>query len=111
LRRGIRLDDGVRTAPAQVTKLDETGTNAWFEFVLHEGRNQQIRRMFDAIGHSVLKLRRTRIGAITDEGLKPGTWRHLTLAEVAKLKRKATPRKGERKAAKTHAAGHVRTRS
>src|SRR5215210_952780 len=56
LRRGIRLEDGVRTSPAQIKKIDESDTNAWFEVVLHEGRNQQIRRMFDAIGHSVLKL-------------------------------------------------------
>jgi 23S rRNA pseudouridine2605 synthase len=111
LRRGIRLDDSGRTAPAQIKKLDETGANAWFEVVLHEGRNQQIRRMFDEIGHSVLKLRRTRIGQIRDERLKPGAWRHLTPTEVASLMRKLTPQKQERKAAKTRAAGHVRTRS
>ena len=111
LRRGIRLDDGARTAPAHVVKLDETGANAWFEVVLHEGRNQQIRRMFDEIGHSVLKLRRTRIGRITDERLKPGAWRHLTPTEVASLKRKAAPQKQARAAAKRRAAGHVRTRS
>lgn len=89
LRRGVRLDDGVRTAPAQIRKLDETETNAWFEVVLHEGRNQQIRRMFDSIGHSVLKLRRVRIGGVTIEGLPVGSWRHLTPAEVAKLKGEA----------------------
>src|SRR5919199_6070892 len=69
LRRGIRLDDGARTAPAQITKTGETDTNSWFEVVLQEGRNQQIRRMFDQIGHSVLKLRRIRIGALKDEQL------------------------------------------
>jgi pseudouridine synthase len=111
LRRGIRLDDGVRTAPAQVTRLDETGANVWFEVVLHEGRNQQIRRMFDEIGHSVLKLRRTRIGQIKDEQLKPGAWRHLTPVEVARLKRKAAPQKQAHVPAKTRAGGHVRTRS
>jgi 23S rRNA pseudouridine2605 synthase len=67
--------------------------------------------MFDAVGHSVLKLRRTRIGPLTDEGLKPGTWRHLTPAEVSSLKRKAAPQKEARNRAKTRAAGHVRTRS
>jgi 23S rRNA pseudouridine2605 synthase len=86
LRRGIRLDDGVKTAPAQITKTDETKTNAWFEVVLREGRNQQIRRMFDAIGHSVVKLRRVSIGRVTAEGILIGQWRHLTPAEVKRLK-------------------------
>ncbi len=86
LRRGIRLDDGVKTAPAQITKTGETKTNAWFEVVLREGRNQQIRRMFDAVGHSVIKLRRVRIGHVNAEGILIGQWRHLTPAEVKGLK-------------------------
>jgi 23S rRNA pseudouridine2605 synthase len=94
LRRGIVLDDGVRTAPALVERVGETETNSWFEIVLHEGRNQQIRRMFDAIGHSVLKLRRVRIGNLRDERLKPGAWRHITHAEVASLKRGGASREG-----------------
>ena len=89
LRRGIRLDDGSHTAPAQVTQTGETETNAWFEVILHEGRNQQIRRMFDAIGHSVLKLRRTRIGDLQDERLPVGAYRLLSPAEVARLKPRA----------------------
>ena len=87
LRRGIRLEDGDRTAPAQIKKLTETRTNTWFEVILHEGRNQQIRRMFDAIGHSVLKLARVSIGNLRDEKLRPGMWRRLAEAEVKKLKR------------------------
>src|SRR2546423_6617101 len=86
LRRGIRLDDGVRTAPAQIKKVDETNTNSWFEVVLEEGRNQQIRKMFDSIGHSVLKLRRVKIGPVEIERLPTGKWRHLAPAEVARLK-------------------------
>lgn len=85
LRRGVTLDDGTRTAPAKITKLNETQTNAWYEVLLHQGRNQQIRRMFDAIGHSVLKLRRTRIGFLHDENLKPAHWRLLSPAEVKRL--------------------------
>ena len=85
LRRGIRLDDGVKTAPAQIVKTDETKTNAWYEVVLREGRNQQIRRMFDSIGHSVIKLRRVRLGPVTAEGILIGQWRHLTPAEVKRL--------------------------
>jgi len=93
LRRGIRLDDGVHTAPAQITPAGETGTNAWFQVVLHEGRNQQIRRMFDQIGHSVLKLRRVRIGDLRDERLPIGKWRLLNPAEVARFKPKAAKKK------------------
>jgi 23S rRNA pseudouridine2605 synthase len=85
LQRGIRLDDGTKTAPAMIKKLGETDTNAWFEVVLHQGRNQQIRRMFDAIGHSVLKLRRVRIGFLRDDKLRPGAWRRLTAMEVQRL--------------------------
>jgi 23S rRNA pseudouridine2605 synthase len=105
LRRGIVLEDGVRSAPAKITKRDESETNAWFEVVLHEGRNQQIRRMFDAIGHSVLKLRRVRIGFLTDEALAPKQWRFLTPAEVARLT--GSRGKGRPPAApKARGAGH-----
>ena len=82
----MALDDGVRTAPAEITLVDESETNSWFKVVLHEGRNQQIRRMFDAIGHSVLKLRRVSIGHLKDEGLKVGMFRLLAPSEVARFK-------------------------
>src|SRR3982750_328668 len=85
LRRGVVLDDGVRTAPAEIKRLDESETNSWFEIILHEGRNQQIRRMFETIGHSVVKLRRVRIGFLTDEQLAPKHWRFLSPAEVARF--------------------------
>src|ERR687896_14671 len=98
LRRGITLEDGTRTAPAKITKLNETQTNAWYEVLLHQGRNQQVRRMFELIGHSVLKLRRVRIGFLTDENLKPGHWRFLSPGEVAKLTRtKQSPAKPQRR--------------
>lgn len=106
LRRGIRLEDGVRTAPAEIRQTGETRTNAWFEVVLREGRNQQIRRMFDSIGHSVLKLRRVQIGPVSDDILRPGGYRMLTRQEVARLKGQGRPRKTAAKsaAAKTGAA-------
>ena len=93
LRRGITLEDGTRTAPAKIKMLHETQTNAWYEVLLHQGRNQQVRRMFELIGHSVLKLRRTRIGFLKDEDLKPGYWRLLSPGEVARImkKKKASP--------------------
>jgi len=91
LRRGVTLDDGTKTAPAKIRKIGETETNTWFEILLHEGKNQQIRRMFDLIGHSVIKLRRSRIGHLRDDELKPGRWRHLTEDEV-KLLTRSQPR-------------------
>src|SRR2546423_1951812 len=86
LRRGIIIGEGERTARAEVRKLRESQTNAWFEVTLYEGRNQQIRRMFDEIGHSVIKLTRTRIGKLEVEPLKAGQWRQLTPREVRQLK-------------------------
>ena len=85
IRRGVILDDSTRTAPARITKVDETENNAWFEIVLHQGKNQQIRRMFDMIGHSVLKLKRARIGFLYDERLRPGEWRRLSPQEVQRF--------------------------
>jgi pseudouridine synthase len=92
LRRGITLEDGTRTAPAKIEKLHETQTNAWYEVLLHQGRNQQVRRMFELVGHTVLKLRRVRIGFLTDEKLKPGHWRFLAPAEVARMMKKQSRR-------------------
>lgn len=85
LRRGIMLEDGFKTAPAEITELKHTDNNGWYELILHEGHNQQIRKMFDAIGHSVVKLRRVKIGDVSDPNLKPGQSRELTSDEVKKL--------------------------
>jgi 23S rRNA pseudouridine2605 synthase len=109
LRKGIRLDDGVRTAPAEIKKIEESDANSWFEVVLHEGRNQQIRRMFDAIGHSVLKLRRVKIGSLTVEPLMPKQWRLLAPAEVARLMR-PPKKKRPTPAAKARGATHGKGR-
>src|SRR6266850_5329892 len=99
LSRGIKLDDGEITAPEKIRKVEETRTNAWFQVVLHQGRNQQIRRMFDAIGHSVLKLQRVAIGSLSDNKLRPGSCRLLTEVEVRRLMRPNRPpsRSGERR--------------
>lgn len=96
LRRGITLEDGTRTAPAKIKLLHVTQTNAWYEVLLHQGRNQQVRKMFELIGHSVLKLRRTRIGFLKDEDLKPGYWRFLTAHEVARMMKKKKTSHGSR---------------
>ena len=86
LREGVELDDGV-TAPAQVTQV----TEGVLKIIIHEGRNRQVRRMCEAIGHPVQRLVRTRIGPLADRKLKPGAWRPLTSDEVRQLERAATP--------------------
>jgi 23S rRNA pseudouridine2605 synthase len=100
LRRGIRLG-GTRTAPAEIKLVERTkqGGNAWYEVTLRQGKNQQIRRMFDAIGHSVVKLRRISVGHVTDHGLAPGQYRELRRGEVARffpVKPKAAREKTQR---------------
>ena len=85
LREGVELDDG-RTAPAKATL---TPPNV-LTITIHEGRNRQIRRMCDAIGHPVVRLVRTRIGPIVDRQLKPGAWRELTQDEVLALGKAVT---------------------
>ncbi|HYT49895.1 MAG TPA: pseudouridine synthase [Pyrinomonadaceae bacterium] len=94
LRRGVSLGEGERAAPADVRKLRESESNSWFAVILHEGRNQQVRRMFDAIGHSVVKLRRTRIGELEDKNLRVGEWRKLTEIEVKRFKKPKHPNSG-----------------
>lgn len=89
LRRGITLD-GKRTLPCDIERMRTTGKrddegNSWFEVKLREGRTQQIRKMFQAVGHPVSKLRRVAIGPISDPKLTPGVWRELTKQEVKML--------------------------
>jgi 23S rRNA pseudouridine2605 synthase len=87
LRQGVELDDG-RTAPAKAS-LVAPGV---IGLVIHEGRNRQVRRMCEAIGHPVLRLVRTRIGPLAERRLKPGAWRTLDIDEVRALEAGATPR-------------------
>jgi pseudouridine synthase len=86
LRRGLKLEDGFKTAPADIKALKPTDKNGWYEVTLYEGHNQQIRKMFDAVGHSVVKLKRIAIGSVTDAGLGVGRSRKLTADEVTKLR-------------------------
>jgi pseudouridine synthase len=78
--KGVELEDGV-TAPARVRRLGPSR----LELVLHEGRNRQVRRMLEAVGHPVLRLHRSVYAGLTLERLAPGEWRELTLEEVASL--------------------------
>ena len=82
LAEGIQLDDGP-TAPARVSRLAPSR----IELVLHEGRNRQVRRMFEAVGHPVDRLRRSRYAGLGPGRLRPGDWRDLTRDEVRRLRR------------------------
>jgi 23S rRNA pseudouridine2605 synthase len=93
LRRGIRIGakpgerrmPAVQTAPAQIRIMKDT-TNPWYEVTLIEGKNRQIRRMFEEIGHHVEKIKRVRYGPLTLD-VEPGQFRELTLGEVAALRK------------------------
>ena len=91
LREGVELDDGP-TAPAKVALVAPTT----LRIVIHEGRNRQVRRMCEAVGHPVTRLIRTRIGPITDQRLSPGEWRPLSVDEVRALSGAAGGTKGRR---------------
>jgi 23S rRNA pseudouridine2605 synthase len=80
LRNGVVLEDGV-TAPAVVGTVGP----GVLRLVLHEGRNRQVRRMCEAVGHPVRRLVRVRIGPVSDRELRPGAWRHLGPEEVRAL--------------------------
>lgn len=85
LARGVIIE-GRRTAPARVKVLSRrSGEEAILSITLHEGRQRQVRKMCDAIGHPVVRLRRVRIGPITDDQLRPGEYRELTRSEVEQL--------------------------
>ena len=81
LRQGVLLDDGETTSPARVASVSP----GVIRIVIHEGRNRQVRRMCEAVGHPVVRLVRTRIGPISDRSLRPGAWRPLEASEVRSL--------------------------
>jgi pseudouridine synthase len=82
LEAGVELDDGP-TAPARVVRLAKSR----LELTIHEGRNRQVRRMLEAVGHPVQALHRSGYAGLTVEGLEPGTWRELEPSEVERLRR------------------------
>ena len=86
LREGVDLDDGP-TAPARVSVVAPT----LLRVVIHEGRNRQVRRMCEAVGHPVVRLVRTRIGPLADPSLGPGSFRPLSFDEVRSLAAAAAP--------------------
>jgi 23S rRNA pseudouridine2605 synthase len=85
LENGIYLDDG-KTSPAKIKKIRKEEANSWLEITIHEGRKRQVRRMFDRIGHSVIKLKRIKTGNLSLGDLPEGSYRHLAPLEVRALK-------------------------
>ena len=90
LAKGVTIE-GRRTAPAKVRLVDPVhgrgGDQAVVELAIHEGRQRQVRKMFDAVGHPVVRLKRVRIGSVEDPDIPPGHWRELTPKEIANLQR------------------------
>jgi 23S rRNA pseudouridine2605 synthase len=86
LETGVELDDGP-TAPASARRLGPGDV----ELVLHEGRNRQVKRMLEAVGHPVRRLHRSRYAGLDLKGLAPGEWRELAPAEVDRLRSLVSP--------------------
>jgi len=86
LKSGVKLEDGL-TLPAKVRFLKEEGSTTWLTVAIREGKNRQVRRMLDAIGHRVISLTRVKIGTITMGDLEVGKYRALTKEEVNYLKK------------------------
>lgn len=113
LRRGIVID-GRRRTPIEITPRSgqagarESRENSWWNIILAEGRNRQIREMFFRVGHPVIRLRRVAIGPLVDPHLPPGTWRELTDGEVENLRRR-TARPKPRGSAKAPAKARSKT--
>jgi 23S rRNA pseudouridine2605 synthase len=84
LRRGVRME-GKPLAPCQIEEV-KAGENPWFKVSLIEGKNNQVRKMFDLIDHPVVKLKRIQIGFLRDPKLKPGAFRPLAVNEIRRFK-------------------------
>ena len=84
LRKGIRLEG--ETLAVDRVKVLEADNNAWLEITLHEGKHHEVRRLLQAVGHPVAKLRRVALGPLSCRGLEVGHFRHLTPREVRLLK-------------------------
>ncbi len=85
LKEGVALEDGV-TSPADVKKAGKAKSNSWLEITIREGKKHQIKRMVEACGHRVLRIKRTRFGPLQLRGLAPGTFRYATDAEANALR-------------------------
>jgi 23S rRNA pseudouridine2605 synthase len=105
LRDGVEIDPGVTSAPAKVARR---GPEV-LRIIVHEGRNHEVRKMCEAIGHPVRRLVRTRIGTLTDPRLAPGRFRALSIEEVRALSRSAVGSSGTTRAERRRLAGITRS--
>ena len=85
LRQGVEIN-GFVTSPAKVTLIEQQEKHSIFRLIIHEGKNRQVRRMFEAVGHPVVYLRREKFGGLSLKGMQVGEWRKLTDEEVKGLK-------------------------
>ena len=92
LREGVMLEDGI-TLPAEADIIKFKGPNAVVQIKIREGRNRQIRRMLEAVGFPVLKLKRTAIGGLTVGELRPGMWRNMKHRDFEELFGKSEAKK------------------
>ena len=86
LRNGVQLDDGEKTAPADIFVMSEED-KTWLRLTIYEGKNRQIHRMFEAVGSRVMRLARIEFAGITHDGLRPGEFRELDGKELERLKK------------------------
>lgn len=93
LSDGVQLEDGM-TAPAKVLPVSESEQNSWISITIHEGRYRQVRRMCEAVGLNVVRLKRARYDFLVIGDMKPGDYRFLEPDEVERLKRKTPPTSG-----------------
>jgi 23S rRNA pseudouridine2605 synthase len=96
-RRGVILEDGHKTAPADVRYESAQGKGAWVRVIMKEGRKRQIRETCRQLGLPVVRILRTRIGTLRLGNLKPRQWRYLTMTEVAELKKGESVKKRDRR--------------
>lgn len=99
LRKGVELDDGYTTKPAEVFVVRQEPKHTWLQITLFEGKNRQVHRMGDAIGRPVLRLARLSFADLDTEGLRPGQVREVTGKELEKLRKRYYRPHREQKAA------------
>jgi 23S rRNA pseudouridine2605 synthase len=113
LRRGVRVDGDFMAVDR--VRVIQSGNNAWVEVALHEGKQHEVKRLLEAVGHPVSKLRRVSFGPATLKGLEPGHFRSLTPEEIAGLLRgEGSPEERVRRPPRRHSrprlAGRARQR-
>jgi pseudouridine synthase len=87
LEKGVYIDNK-KTAPARVSLIRGSDKMSFLQVDIHEGRKREVRRMFQAVGHRVISLKRIKFADLSLGKLKPGQWRYLTSGEVQRLRRK-----------------------